>query len=348
MEKYFNPQEFMKKHKPLPRLYLVLDCETATLPFANEIAGRDEAKKKTIAIAKPIIYDIGWRIIDRYNNEYARHSFLVTETFFAPQIFNTAYYKDKRPIYLEYIKQGSIRVAAWQEITAILTQEMAYSDYTCAFNAMFDFKKAIPFTDLYIDCSYGNTYDKWLEEQKRFCIKMLDGTLSKRKEHVFDKDNFSFHGTTTKMIDIWGVACQVLINNQKYKIECIKKSMLSPSGLFFKTSAEATYRYLMSDYNFDEAHTAMDDATIESYILIKALKKTKIKEGIDYFPFRRLGQSVAFAEKYYNKIGYNGIMNIVKAIDNRIIEFEKGSKELSTFYVFLVKNKARLLELLIE
>lgn len=346
MEKYFNAQEFMRKHKPLPRLYLVLDCETATLPFANEIAGGDENKKKTIAIAKPIIYDIGWRIIDRYDNEYARHSFLVTETFFAPQIFNTAYYKEKRPIYLEYLKQNSIRVAAWQEIAAILTQEMAYSDYVCAFNAMFDFKKAIPFTDLYIDRSYGNSYDKWLDEQKKFCTRILDGTLPKREEHFFDKDNFSFHGTTTELIDIWGVACQVLINNQKYKIQCIKQNMLTPSGCFFKTSAEATYRYLLSNYDFDEAHTAMDDAIIESHILIKALKRTKIQVGIDYFPFKRLGDSIDFTEEHYRKVGHDGITNVIKALENRMVELENESKHKSNFYAQLVKKRERLICLL--
>ena len=40
--------------------YMVFDCETATLPFANEIANGDAEKKKKIAIARPLIYDLGW------------------------------------------------------------------------------------------------------------------------------------------------------------------------------------------------------------------------------------------------------------------------------------------------
>lgn len=39
--------------------YLVFDCETATLPFANELSANDIEKKKKIAIARPLIYDMG-------------------------------------------------------------------------------------------------------------------------------------------------------------------------------------------------------------------------------------------------------------------------------------------------
>ena len=44
--------------------YLTLDTETCTLPFANELC-RNEKQKQTIAIAKPIVYDIGWTIFSR-------------------------------------------------------------------------------------------------------------------------------------------------------------------------------------------------------------------------------------------------------------------------------------------
>ena len=38
--------------------YMVVDTETATLPFANEIAHDNPERKKRIAIAKPLIYDM--------------------------------------------------------------------------------------------------------------------------------------------------------------------------------------------------------------------------------------------------------------------------------------------------
>lgn len=44
------------------KMYMVLDTETATLPFVKEM---DEEAKKNVAIAKPLVYDIGWTMIDR-------------------------------------------------------------------------------------------------------------------------------------------------------------------------------------------------------------------------------------------------------------------------------------------
>ena len=62
------------KVRPLDRrrkYYLVLDCETATLPYA---ANFDAEAKKKIAIAKPLIYDLRWQVIDRNAEVYRRKS----------------------------------------------------------------------------------------------------------------------------------------------------------------------------------------------------------------------------------------------------------------------------------
>ena len=76
----------------------------------------------------------------------------------------------------------------------------------------------------------------------------------------------------------------------KYKDMCLKNGLLTPSGEYFKTSAEAMYRYFTKDLDFEEAHTALADAEIESYILAKLLKKRGLKIGIDYFPSRTPGR----------------------------------------------------------
>ena len=65
-----NEIEFRKpqnKKGRKPRLYMVLDCETATLPFVRDMQ-LSEIQRKNVAIARPLIYDIGWRIIDAKGN----------------------------------------------------------------------------------------------------------------------------------------------------------------------------------------------------------------------------------------------------------------------------------------
>ena len=44
--------------------FLVLDCETATIPQVSGIELTPE-QKQLIGVTKPIIYDLGYKIIDR-------------------------------------------------------------------------------------------------------------------------------------------------------------------------------------------------------------------------------------------------------------------------------------------
>ena len=137
--------------------FLTLDTETATLPFINDFA---ESKQKKIAIAKPLVYDIGWIITDRKGNTIIKKNYLVQETFFVPSIFNTAYYKDKRPLYMELLASGAIKVDTWDNVIEILLKDLDTVNFVTAYNACFDFKKAIPFTEKYIHNLYSNNYKK--------------------------------------------------------------------------------------------------------------------------------------------------------------------------------------------
>lgn len=295
------------------RLYLILDTETATLPLANEIA-LNETQKKNIAIAKPLVYDIGWQIVDSKMNIYSKHSYLVVETFAVPSIFNTAYYKEKRPLYLAKLAKNEISIKPWNEITQILFDDLREINYAGAYNAMFDFKKAIPFTEQYIYHLYNSDYSEWETRQRAQCENIAKGYKS-NSERDFDRNNFNFKGIDFPIIDLWGIACQCLINNQTYKRNCIKNQDITESGKFFKTSAESVYRYLINDNTFIEAHTAIEDVEIESFILYKALQRGKIPIGIIHFPFNILGTVPEFLQEHQTgvkKEHFNYVIQIME------------------------------------
>ena len=149
---------------PTKKIYMVLDTETATLPFVDGL-GLSAEQKKRVAIAKPLIYDIGWILCDRNGNISAKKQFLVAETFSVPSVFNTAYYREKRPIYLEMIKNREITVMPWAAVLEELLSDLDMVEAVAAYNAMFDFKKAIPFTDLYISQLYSPNYYQWEKMQ---------------------------------------------------------------------------------------------------------------------------------------------------------------------------------------
>ena len=277
------------------KYYLILDTETATVPFAGTIA-RNEYEKKNIAIAKPLVYDIGWTISDRQGNIVKKENYLVQETFFVPQVFNTAYYRDKRPQYMEMFGKREIEALPWNNIIEILLQDCRNVDFVCAYNATFDFKKAIPFTERYIKALYSNYYQKWEDRQIESCKQIVNGYNNAKNEKYLEPI-FELRNEDFPIVDLWGLACQRLINNKHYKDYCLKNGLLTQSGLYFKSSAETSFQYLAREYNFIESHTALDDALIETKILAKALQKGKVFPMISAFPFRELGYTYDYVRE---------------------------------------------------
>ena len=275
------------------KYFLTLDTETATLPFANEIA-KTPKEKQNIAIAKPLVYDIGWVISDRNGNIIKKENFLVQETFFVPSVFNTAYYKDKRPIYMEMLKNGEISVKCWDEIVEILLTDLRQCDLATAYNAAFDFKKAIPFTELYINKLYSPDFHDWLDYQNYLIDRAANGFRNQRtasSKPADENEIFRFRGGVYPLFDIWALACEHIMDSDEYRDFAFDEGLLTDSGKYYKTSAEVAYRFISRNREFVEAHTALDDAEIESEILASIIRKDKkkLKMGIVAFPFRIVG-----------------------------------------------------------
>ena len=324
------------------KIYLMLDCETATLPFADEIAGDNPERKKRIAIAKPLIYDIGWTITNRKGEIKESKQFLIAETFSVPAVFNTAYYKEKRPIYLEMLRKNETSIKPWDEVIDLLIADMGKVDGVGAFNSMFDFKKAIPFTELYIRELYSPNYYQWEQIQRKSAARIADGERNQPNPN-FEAEIFRFRGHEYPLFDMWGLATTHLLNNSTYKNKCLEHSMLTNSGTFFKTSAESTFRYLCDKYDVVESHTALDDAIIESYILSKVAKKHSITMGIKFFPFRDLGSTDEFCmrRKRANKRECETVYcAMADYIDAKLDE----ANELSNYAIGLVRRMRRLAE----
>ena len=273
------------------KYYLCLDTETASLPFVSKYEGK---ARQTIGVTKPLIYDIGWQIIDAQGRVYSRKNFLISEIFSVPSVFDTAYYASKRPPYLSMLEKGEIVLTDWKSATAELVEALEAVEGVTAYNAAFDFKRSIPFTELYISYLYSPDFHEWLRYQERTCDNIADGVKYKRGEHQPDDTTiFRFRGREYPLFDLWGLSCEHILNNDDYRETCRKNGWISPSGKYYKTSAETCYRFIKNDNAFDEAHTALDDATIESEIFAELMRVTKKKFdlGIIAFPFRIVGRA---------------------------------------------------------
>ena len=278
----------MNKYDKRRKYYLILDCETATLPHAIDYIGEE---RKRISIAKPLIYDLGWQVVDRTGRVYAKKNYLISEIFSVPSVFDTAYYKDKRPIYLEKLDKGEILLTDWRTAVRELVEDMDAVEGVGAYNAMFDFKKAIPFTELYINELYSPDFHKWLDFQNSRCDGIAQGGLKPPANSEFDPEIFRFRGKAYPLFDLWGLSCKHILNTNEYKNACLENGWATASGKYFSTTAENAFRFFTGQNEFDEAHTALDDAEIESLLFAEIAKRTKNKweNGITYFPFRLLG-----------------------------------------------------------
>ena len=277
----------MNKYDKRRKYYVVLDCETATLPEAINYEGEE---RKNIAIAKPLIYDLGWKVIDAQGRTYARKNYLISEIFSVPAIFDTAYYASKRCIYLEKLEKGEIILTDWKTASAELVEDMDACVAVGAYNSMFDYKKAIPFTDLYISKLYSPDFHDWLNYQNKKLPWLASGHRNENP-NGFDETIFRFRGKEYPLFDLWGLSCRHILNCDEYKNMCLDNDWQTASGKYFKTSAETAFRFFSETLDFEEAHTAIDDAEIESLLFAEICKRTKKKfeMGIIYFPFRELG-----------------------------------------------------------
>lgn len=282
----------MNKYDKRRKYYVVLDCETATLPEAINYDGEE---RKNIAIAKPLIYDLGWKVIDAQGRTYARKNYLISEIFSVPAIFDTAYYASKRCIYLEKLEKGEIILTDWKTASAELVEDMDACVAVGAYNSMFDYKKAIPFTDLYISKLYSPDFHDWLNYQNKKLPWLAKGNRNENP-NGFDETIFRFRGKEYPLFDLWGLSCRHILNCDEYKNMCLDNDWQTASGKYFKTSAETAFRFFSETLDFEEAHTAIDDAEIESILFAEICKRTKKKfeMGIIYFPFRELGTVESF------------------------------------------------------
>ena len=271
--------------------FLILDCETACLPHAADLAPK---QRKTVSTSKPLIYDIGWTIIDRQGRTYDRKNFLISEIFSVPAIFDTAYYADKRPLYLEKLQAGEIVLTDWRTATKELEDALNAVKAVGAYNAAFDFKKAIPFTELYINKLYSPDFYDWLDYQNFLIDRVANGSRNKRttsRKPTDENEIFRFRGGVYPLFDIWALACEYIMDSDEYRDFAWDEGWVTDSGKYYKTSAEVAYRFLSRNREFVEAHTALDDAEIESEILASIIRKDKkkLKMGIVAFPFRIVG-----------------------------------------------------------
>lgn len=225
------------------KYYLVLDTETAN------------------GLEDPLVYDLGYAIIDKHGTIFKTESFIVSDIFYQNDLMTSAYYARKIPMYYKDIKVGTRKVVNLYTARKILLDDIEEwrIEAVLAYNMAFDYRAT---------------------------------TTTQRYETKSKYRYFLPYGVPIWCI--WNMACHSICNTRQYVNFCLQNGEVSNAGNI-KTSAETVYKFITKNPQFTESHTALEDVLIEAQIFVKCVKRegigsihTKINRGCWRIPQRTL------------------------------------------------------------
>ena len=201
---------------------------------------------ETMGLENRVVYDIGYYIVNRRGKVFASRRFLIHEVITNPEIMMNAFYHSK--VYSEYlpmVDNSDIKlIHSWEDVQNYIREDIN----TFAVNTMAAYN--LPF-----DMSALNATNKHCNTRKLLNVRPV-------------------------LLDLWLYSCLYLFNTNFYKEMAKDNGWISPAGNY-RTTAEHAYRFITRDAEYIEPHTALEDAEIETEILLKLLaKKRKIPYNV--------------------------------------------------------------------
>ena len=204
--------------------YLTIDTETAN------------------SMDDPMMYDLGGCIHDKRGNVYETFSFVIYDVFCADrELFNTAYYAEKRPMYEQQIQDGS------RKIVSIFTARSHVHDLCKKYNV-----KAIIAHNARFDYRSTNCTLRYITKSR--CRYFLPYGIP-----IWD---------TLKM-------AQDTICKQPTYIRWCKENDFCQKNGKPRATAEILYRYISGNTEFIEDHTGLEDVLIEKEIFVRCVRQHK-------------------------------------------------------------------------
>ena len=187
----------------------------------------------TNSLDDPIVYDVGFAVVDENGKIFEKHSYVVADVFLDCDLMSYAYFAEKIPQYWEDIKSGRRKLRRFSTIYFILRDvcEQYGVKKIFAHNARFDYL-SLTTTQRYLTGSKYRFFLPW-------GVEVCD-TLKMSRE--------------------------VLKNNADYRSFCEKNGFVFGNNRL-RFTAEVIYRFLTGNVDFEESHTGLEDVLIEKEIL---------------------------------------------------------------------------------
>lgn len=193
----------------------------------------------------PLVYDLGFAVIDDCGKVYASYSFVVADVFCDTELMQSAFFADKIPSYWNDIRNGDRVLKSFRSIERVFRRVCRDwgVDTFIAHNARFDYLS--------------------LTTTKRY--------LTSSKYRFF----FPYRST---FIDTLKLSRRVFSVDEQYRTFCIDNGYVTKNGQN-RYTAEVLYRYMTTDNTFIESHTGLSDCLIEKEIYRYCVSKAPIESG---------------------------------------------------------------------
>ena len=217
---------------------------------------------ETIGLTKCYTYNVGYVIYDTETAEVLdKQDFIIEQVWHNLPLFQTAYYADKRPLYISAMKGKRAKMIKFGYAMRKISKAIHDFDVECgyAFNSPFD-EKVFDF-----NCDWYKVANP-LDE--------------------------------IPILDIRGVVHKSIAFTEGFQTFCDNYGYYTEGGNY-STTAETVYRYLFNN-DFVEAHTALADSEIEMEILVKLITDYDLAFGKEYKTYNSIpkrGKSLTIIDK---------------------------------------------------
>lgn len=203
---------------------------------------------ETTNLEKPFVYNIGYTIFDTDSREIlVKEDFVVEQVWHNAMLFTTAYYADKREIYVSRMKGRTCRMEKLGYITRRMYHLFKEHNVEMAF-------------------AYNSPFDVGVFEYNCDWFKVIN---------PFDD---------IPIYDIRGYVMHKIAFTPDFQKFCDHYEYYTEAGNY-STTAETLYRYLNNTPDFVEEHTALADSLIELDILCTCVDMG-CEWGVDYKVYR--------------------------------------------------------------
>lgn len=185
---------------------------------------------ETANLEKPFCYNNGYVVYNVDERKVVlKRDYVVEQVWHNSMLFTTAYYANKRDLYVSRMRGKTATLDKWGYICQRMYRDIVEFEITDAYAYNSKFDEGV----FQFNCDWFKT------------INPLD---------------------TLQVHDIRGYVMEKIGFTEAYQKFCEEQNLFTESGNY-STTAEAVYRYISGNTEFIEEHTALADSEIECEIL---------------------------------------------------------------------------------